>query len=218
MKRTLKAALADDHAIVREGLKLLLSIMDDIVVVGEAGDAAETLSMLKTEAVDLLFLDLGMPGRAGMQFVRELREGFPALRILVLTANTEPRAVRAALEAGADGYLTKTGDPAELSAAVEAVRAGQGYVGQTVRFLTAQGRPGHAEPAAEAVSAVPLTRRERQMLGLIAQGATTREAAERLGVSLPTARKHRENLMRKLDLHSAAELGAYAARLGLPAG
>ncbi len=218
MKRTLKAALADDHAIVREGLKLLLSIMDDIVVVGEAGDAAETLSVLKTETVDLLFLDLGMPGRAGMQFVRELRESFPALRILVLTANTEPRTVRAALEAGADGYLTKTGDPAELSAAVEAVRAGRGYVAQAVRFLTDDGRAGHAEPAAEAVSPVPLTRRERQMLGLIAQGVTTREAAERLGVSLPTARKHRENLMRKLDLHSAAELGAYAARLGLPAG
>lgn len=216
MKRPFTVALADDHAIVREGLKLLLSTLDDVVVVGEAADGESLRGLLRQDPADLVVLDLGMPGVTGLQFIRSLRDSFPRLKILVLTANLEPRTVRAALDAGVDGYLTKQDDPAELAIAVEAIRQGKSYLAAALRFA-ADGR-AVAEPTADTISPIPLTRRELQILALVAHGATARDMAERLGISPLTARKHRENLMRKLDLHSAAELTAYAVRLGLPAG
>lgn len=216
MKRPFAVALADDHAIVREGLKLLLSTLDDVVVAGEAADGESLRILLRQTPADLVVLDLGMPGVTGLQFIRSLRDSFPRMKILVLTANLEPRTVRAALDAGADGYLTKHDDPAELAVAVDAIRQGKPYLAAALRFAT-DGR-GVAEPNADTISPIPLTRRELQILALVAHGATARDMAERLGISPLTARKHRENLMRKLDLHSAAELTAYAVRLGLPAG
>ncbi|RUZ96554.1 response regulator transcription factor, partial [Mesorhizobium sp. M7A.F.Ca.US.001.02.1.1] len=121
MNRSLTAILADDHAIVREGLKLLISAMDNISVVAEAADGEALLGQLRSTRADLLILDLGMPGVTGMQFIATIRTLAPRLRIVVLTANVEPRTVRAALSAGANAYLTKDGDPEELGAAIEAV-------------------------------------------------------------------------------------------------
>lgn len=206
MIRALKVVLADDHAIVREGLKLLLSTMEGVDVVGEAADAAAVLARLEASEADLLVLDLGMPGIAGVQFIRDLRAAYARLRILVLTANVEPRMVTAALEAGADGYLTKHGDAGEIGLAIAAMRDGRPYISAATGV------------ASESLSPIPLTRREREILALIANGTTTPDIAGRLGISPLTARKHRENLMRKLNLHNAAELTAYAVRLGLPAG
>jgi DNA-binding NarL/FixJ family response regulator len=206
MIRALKVILADDHAIVREGLKLLLSTMAGVDVVGEAADAAAVLTQLAANDADLLVLDLGMPGIAGVQFIRDLRGAHAKLRILVLTANVEPRMVTAALEAGADGYLTKHGDAAEIGLAIAAMRDGRPYISPATGAVS------------QSLSPIPLTRREREILALIANGTTTPEIAARLGISPLTARKHRENLMRKLNLHNAAELTAYAVRLGLPAG
>ncbi len=206
MIRALKVILADDHAIVREGLKLLLSTMEGVDVVGEAADAAAVLAQLVANDADLLVLDLGMPGIAGVQFIRDLRGAHAKLRILVLTANVEPRMVTAALEAGADGYLTKHGDAAEIGLAIAAMRDGRPYISPATGAVS------------QSLSPIPLTRREREILTLIANGTTTPEIAARLGISPLTARKHRENLMRKLSLHNAAELTAYAVRLGLPAG
>ncbi|MFC3551393.1 response regulator [Lysobacter cavernae] len=213
--------LADDHAIVREGLKLLLSTLPHLRVVGEAGSARDIHAQLRTHDVDLLTLDLGMPGVTGAPFIRELLAGFPRLKILVLTANIEPRVIRAALDAGAAGYLTKHGDPAELVTAIEAVQQGDVVIAASMRYATAGSDALHSAsepPVAEATSPVPLTPRELQVLALVAHGVTARDMGARLGISLLTARKHRENLMRKLELHSAAELTAYAVRLGLPAG
>ncbi|ODT05665.1 MAG: DNA-binding response regulator [Mesorhizobium sp. SCN 65-20] len=217
MNRPLTAILADDHAIVREGLKLLFSAVDNIAIVAEAADGEALLRHVRDVRADLLILDLGMPGVAGIQFISDIRELAPRLKILVLTANIEPRTVRAAIEAGASAYLTKDGDPEELVAAIEAVKQGGTYLAQTVRFAISEPNR-NGMPTQEIVSPIPLTRRERQILGLVAHGMTAREVAERLGISPLTARKHRENLMRKLDLHSAAELTTYAVRLGLPAG
>jgi DNA-binding NarL/FixJ family response regulator len=219
MNRPLTAILADDHAIVREGLKLLISAMDNVSVVAEAADGEALLGHVRRLRADLLILDLGMPGVAGMQFIAAIKALSPRMKILVLTANIEPRTVRAALEAGASAYLTKDGDPEELGAAIEAVKGGGTYLAKTVRFAISEPtRTSRPTAAQEALSPVPLTRRERQILGLVAQGMTARDIAERLGISPLTARKHRENLMGKLNLHNAAELTAYAVRLGLPAG
>ncbi|MBA8878977.1 response regulator [Phyllobacterium myrsinacearum] len=215
-----KVILADDHALVREGLKLLLSVVEGFTVVGEAADGDAVERLLKEVAVELLVLDLGMPGVNGFQFIKNIRTAWPNVKILVVTANLEPRSVRAAIDAGADGYLTKSGDATEFMAAITALQRGEVYVAEDVRFAVGQQRKpdGFPEPKPTIASPVDLTRRERQMLALIPHGVTTRDIAERLGISPLTARKHRENLMRKLDLHSGAELTAYAIRLGLPAG
>jgi DNA-binding NarL/FixJ family response regulator len=213
-----RTIIADDHAIIREGLKQLLSTVDELTVSGEAADGEAVHRLLNESSADLLILDLGMPGVSGFQFIANLRAEWPELRVLVLTANVEPRSVRAAFSAGANGYLTKGGDPSELIAAIDAIRKGNAYVAEEVRFAVDQ-RPNETpEPTAAIISPVTLTRRERQILGMIPHGATSREIANRLGISPLTARKHRENLMRKLDLHSGAQLTAYAIRLGLPAG
>lgn len=215
-----KTIIADDHAVVREGLKQLLSTVDGLTLCGEAADGEAVHRLLSERSADLLVLDLGMPGVSGFQFIANLKTEWPELRVLVLTANVEPRSVRAAFSAGASGYLTKSGEPSELIAAIDAVRKGSLYVAKEVRFAVDQhNRPSETpEPAVTIISPVTLTRRERQILGMIPHGATSRDIANRLGISPLTARKHRENLMRKLDLHSGAELTAYAIRLGLPAG
>ncbi|MEH2486260.1 response regulator transcription factor [Bradyrhizobium sp. AZCC 2230] len=216
----MKTIIADDHAVVREGLKQLLSTVDQLTIGGEAADGEAVHRLLNENAADLLILDLGMPGVGGFQFIAKLKAEWPELRILVLTANVEPRSVRAAFSAGANGYLTKSGDPSELIAAIDAIRKGNLYVAEEVRFAVDQhdNLKETPEPTTAIISPVTLTRRERQILGMIPHGATSRDIANRLGISPLTARKHRENLMRKLDLHSGAELTAYAIRLGLPAG
>lgn len=215
----LRIALADDHALIREGLKLLIATEGEHEVVGEAADGASLLQLLAATAPDLLVLDLGMPGLTGLSYVRGLRERFPRLRILILTANTDMRTVEGAIAAGVAGYLVKGGDLDEFFAALAALQQQETYVSPPLRAVLQQGAPPMSGGAQfEALSHVPLTRRERELLVLIAGGATARDAAARLGISPLTARKHRENLMRKLDLHSAAELAAFAVRLGLPAG
>jgi DNA-binding NarL/FixJ family response regulator len=215
-----RTIIADDHAIMREGLKQLLSTVNELTVSGEAANAEAVHRLLNESTADLLILDLGMPGVSGFQFIANLRTAWPELRILVLTANVEPRSVRTAFSAGANGYLTKSGDPSELIAAIDAIRNGSAYVAEEVRFAVDQhdGANEIPQPTAAIITPVALTRRERQILGMIPHGATNRDIASRLGISPLTARKHRENLMRKLDLHSGAELSAYAVRLGLPAG
>ncbi|MGY4290163.1 DNA-binding NarL/FixJ family response regulator [Bradyrhizobium sp. LM2.7] len=216
----MRTIIADDHAVVREGLKQLLSTVDELIVSGEAADAEAVHRLLNESSANLLILDLGMPGVGGFQFIANLKTEWPDLRVLVLTANVEPRSVRAAFSAGANGYLTKSGDPSELIAAIDAIRKGSAYVAEEVRFAVdhRDGPNVIPEPTAAIVSPVALTRRERQILSMIPHGVTNRDIANRLGISPLTARKHRENLMRKLDLHSGAELTAYAVRLGLPAG
>ncbi len=216
MTRPLTAILADDHAIVRQGLKLLISVMDGISVIAEANDGTSVMEHVRSAGADLIILDLGMPGVAGIQFISEIKAVAPRLHILILTANVEPRTIRAAMEAGASAYLTKDGDPEEIGAAIDAVRNGKTYLAQSIRFAITGSMGSSSTPAPDILSPIPLTRRERQILALVAQGLTARDVATRLGISPLTARKHRENLMRKLNLHSSAELTAYAVRLGLP--
>lgn len=216
----LRIVLADDHALIREGLKLLIATQGEHEVVGEAADGASLLPLLAAATPDLLVLDLGMPGLTGLSYIRSLRERFPRLQILILTASTDLRTVEGALTAGVAGYLVKGGDLDELFAALAALQRRETYVSPSLGAARRQGTPSPVAGGVpfEALSHVPLTRRERELLVLIAGGATGRDAAARLGISPLTARKHRENLMRKLDLHSAAELTAFAVRLGLPTG
>ena len=214
-KRELRVLIADDHGIVRDGLRLLLSTLDGIELVGEAADGMRLQALLQDQRADLLLLDLNMPGLNRLQFIHELRQRHPRLKILVLTANTETATVRSVLDAGVHGYLSKGEDTAELLEAIEALRGGQQYLARSLRMLL-DSTPARAQSDADLLSAVELTRRERQILILAAQGRSAREIAEQFSISPLTVRKHRENLMRKLDLHSTAELAAYAVRLGVP--
>ncbi|WP_241069123.1 response regulator [Achromobacter insuavis] len=201
----LRVLLADDHGIVREGLKMVLSQAGAMIgSIDEAATGEQALALLAAHGADVLVLDLGMPGVAGSGWVRALRERHPALHIMVLTANTDARSRQAILDAGADEYLAKTGNSRELMAAIQRLHDGQAA-------RPAQPRSTHAPAPAET-----LTRREQQVLALAAQGATAAQIGAALHISPLTARKHRENLMRKLALHSTAELVAYAVRLGLP--
>lgn len=203
----LRVLLADDHGIVREGLKMVMHQASELIgSVDEAATGEQVLALLAAHGADVLVLDLGMPGVAGSGWVRTLRERHPALHIMVLTANTDERSRQAILEAGADEYLAKTGSSRELMAAIQRLRDGDGNGKQPARA-----RPTHAPAPAET-----LTRREQQVLALAAQGATAAQIGQALHISPLTARKHRENLMRKLAVHSTAELVAYAVRLGLP--
>lgn len=175
MSKAMTVIVADDHAIVREGLKMLLSTMADVTVVAEAADGEAVQVLARSEPADLLVLDLGMPGVAGIQFIADIRAMAPRMKILVLTANVEPRTVRAAIEAGANGYLTKNGDPAELADAVDALRANDIYLAQSIRFAVSDpARQTLPSATDEALSPVPLTRREMQILSLAAQGLTAR--------------------------------------------
>ncbi|MFR0690114.1 response regulator [Enterobacterales bacterium AE_CKDN230030158-1A_HGKHYDSX7] len=214
-KHELRVLIADDHGIVRDGLRLLLSTLEGLQVVGEAADGPRLQALLEEQRADLLLLDLNMPGLNRLQFIHELRQRHPRLRILVLTANTETATVRSVLDAGVHGYLSKGEDTGELLEAIDALRSGQPYLARSLRLLL-DSPPARAQGEADLLCAVELTRRERQILALAAQGRSAREIAEQFSISPLTVRKHRENLMRKLDLHSPAELAAYAVRLGLP--
>ncbi|MCP8464931.1 response regulator transcription factor [Pseudomonas sp. ZM23] len=214
-RKGVRVLIADDHGIVRDGLRLLLSTQEQVEVVGEAGDGIRLQALLTQCPADLLLLDLNMPGLNRLQFIHELRQRHPRLKILVLTANTELATVRSVLDAGVHGYLSKGEDTGELLEALEALRNGHTYLARSLRFVL---DGPHVRPSGEAdlLAAVELTRRERQILTLAAQGRSAREIAEHFSISPLTVRKHRENLMRKLDLHSTAELAAYAVRLGVP--
>lgn len=214
-RKHVRVLIADDHGIVRDGLRLLLSTLEQVEVVGEAGDGIRLQALLEESQADLLLLDLNMPGLNRLQFIHELRQRHPRLKILVLTANTELSTVRSVLDAGVHGYLSKGEDTGELLEALEALRSGQTYLARSLRFVL-DGPNVRPHDDADLLAAVELTRRERQILTLAAQGRSAREIAEHFSISPLTVRKHRENLMRKLDLHSTAELAAYAVRLGVP--
>ncbi len=207
MHRPLTAILADDHAIMREGVKLLIGAMENVSVVAEAAEGETLLKRVRDTRADLLVLDLGMPGVSGVPFIAEIRELAPRLQIIVLTANIEPRTVRLALEFGANAYLTKDGDPEELGAAIEAMRHGETYLAQTVRFAVSEpDRRSRAPDPQEIISPVPLTQRERQILLLVAQGMTARETAERLGIREATLKTHLIHIFEKTGASRQAEL------------
>lgn len=214
--KRLNILIADDHSIVRDGLRFLLSTRDDVQVVAEAAHSDAILAGLAQHKVDLLLLDLGMPGVNRLQFIRDLRRDFARLKILVLTANVELSTIRGVLEAGVHGYITKADESFELFDAIEAIRRNERYLAAAVRFAV-EGHGTH-DGGDHLIAEAALTRRERQILTLVAQGASARDIADQFNISPLTVRKHRENLMRKLDLHNTAELAVYAVRLGLPTG
>ncbi|MGR3909865.1 response regulator transcription factor [Burkholderia sp. SR8] len=201
-----KIVLAEDHAIIRDGLKLLLKTQIDWQVVGETGDGQTAARLVRDTQADLLLLDLDLPGYPGIELARQIKAQSPQTRILVITGNQNPVTVRAAVAIGVDGYMLKHEDGDELLHAIEVVLSGIRYISDGLIHLL-ENAGGNAAP--------PVTAREKEILVLIANGHSSKDIAALLNLSVLTVRKHRQNLMAKLRLHNVADVVAYALHDGL---
>jgi two-component system response regulator NreC len=209
-----RVVLADDHHVVRHGLRTLLEAAGDFAIVGEAADGLEVMPLVERLAPQVLILDLMMPGLNGLEVARQVHRQSPQVKILILSMHTSEPHVLEALRNGAAGYALKDATPDELLRAVREVAAGRRYLSGP---LSERAIAAYAERAQ--VSALDpydtLTPREREVLQLSAEGHTLAEIAARLGISPRTAETHRTNLMHKLALRTQADLIRYAVRRGL---
>lgn len=206
--------IADDHAIVRDGVKALLSLADDLEVVGEAGGGQEAIDLAVELEPDLILMDIAMPDLGGLEATLEVRKRVPRARIIVLSQYGEPEYVRRFLKAGVSGYILKKAAGAELISAIRAVLRG-GLVldpGVAREALSESGAPDSADAPDEYET---LTDREKQVLKLVAEGRSNKEVAALLNISVKTAMSHREHIMVKLHLHNRTELIRFALRHGV---
>lgn len=205
--------VADDHKIVREGLVKLLETRSDFQVIGEASDGEEAVQMVLEKQPDVVLMDIWMPRLSGIDATRRIgKKGLPA-KILVLSMHESRSYVEEVLRAGAAGYIVKNSASTDLLHAIDAVRSGASYLSPAItqQVVDAIARPGDAAPSGVAM----LTDREREVLQLIAEGLSSKEIANVLGVSLKTVDSHRSNLMEKLDIHKVSGLVRFAIRTGL---
>lgn len=207
----IRVLVADDHRIVRAGIRSFLESKPDIAVVGEAGTGEEALALARTLRPDVAVMDLNMPGMGGLQSIRLIKEQVGEVHVVALTMYGDQRFFLEALAAGAEAYVLKGADPAQLLAAVRAAAAGTAYLTpeQAKRMLTEYRRAGEREAEGAAPA---LTAREREVLTLIAEGLTGKAIAEQLSLSPNTVERHRTNIMNKLGLHNLAELVRFAIR------
>lgn len=210
----IRVLVVDDHSVVREGIRSVLAT-PGFSVVGEAGSGEEALQLAAQLRPDVILLDISMPGTSGLHIVERLRRDVPASRILILSVHDRTEYVLESVRAGAHGYLRKDTTPAELRAALQAVHEGHQYFSpQVARHLTAAIR-GESSAAGNGPAVELLTARERQVLVLVAQGLTNKEAAAQLGISVRTVEAHRDSLMRKLGIRTVAGLTKLAIESGL---
>ena len=209
--------IADDHAIVREGIRALLSGSSDLEIVGEAADGREVVRLAITLEPDLILMDLCMPGSNGTESIRTIKRRNPEVRIVVLTVQRTEEHIRAALDAGADGYILKDDSGSELLAALQSIEAGKFYLSPSICKHIVHGYLDESGPASTTPAWNMLTPRERQVLKLVAEGYSNKKIADYLTVSYKTVEKHRSNFMQKLDLHNAPAVTAYAIQNGLVA-
>jgi len=205
--------LADDHGVLRAGLRALLNAEDNLEVVGEAATGDEVLRVAADLRPDIVLLDLNMPGPGGIEVTRRLREQLPETRVLVLTVHEDEGLLREAIDSGASGYIIKRAVESELINAIRAVARGEMYIHPSMtRALLHEPAQRTRTPSGAHES---LTPRETDVLRLIVRGYTNRQAAEELGLSVRTVETHRANLMGKLGLESRVELVRWAADNGL---
>jgi two-component system response regulator NreC len=215
-KQKIRVLLADDHAIVREGVRLCLEGMGDLEVVGEAEDGYGAVRLTGQLAPDVAVLDVTMPRLNGIETLRQIRRDHPKTAVVMLSMHDNEAYVTQALQAGARGYVLKRTAGTELASAIRAAHAGEVYLHPGVAKRVVADYLQRLGP--EELSAAPhdrLTPREREVLQLAAEGLTTREIADQLVVSSKTAEHHRASAMTKLNLHSQTELVKYAIRNGL---
>ena len=215
MPQKRRVVIAEDHTIVREGLRLLLSSAPELEIVGEAADGREAIERADHLKPDLIVTDLSMPRMTGVEAVREIKKRSPATKVLVLTVHKTDEYILAALQAGADGYLLKDSTHAELLLAVRHILAGRRYISPGISDKVLQGYLDGKKHNEVRTSWDTLTKREREILKLVAEGCKNKDIAEELCISVKTVEKHRANLMEKLDIHNVQALTALAIEKGL---
>jgi two-component system, NarL family, response regulator NreC len=207
--------LVDDHAVVRSGLKMLLSAEADVEIVGEAGTAAEALDLVARTRPDVILMDIGLPDLSGIEATREIKARSPKVAVVALTIHEDQEYFFKMLDAGALGYVPKRAAPEELLRAIRAAAAGEVYLYPSLAKLLVTDYLNQEHPAAEKANLDGITDREREVLTYLAEGTSNEEIAASLVISPKTVERHRENIMRKLNLHSRAELVRYAIRKGI---
>lgn len=213
--KKIRLLLVDDHAVVRSGLRMLLESETDVEIVGEVGNAQDAIDALSRLELDVILMDIGLPDRSGIDAAREIKRRSPEIAIVALTIHEDKEYFFRMLEAGASGYVPKRAAPDELLTAIRAAAMGEVYIYPTmakllVKDYLAQDRD---EPKSDTING--LTTREQEVLAHLADGSTNFEIGETLSISPKTVARHRENIMRKLNLHSRTELVKYAIRKGI---
>jgi DNA-binding NarL/FixJ family response regulator len=213
---SINIVIAEDHTILREGLRALLETQQDFNIVGEAMNGKEALQCVAALKPDLVLMDLSMPNTNGTEAIRNIKRRYPHTKVLTLTVHKTEEYVRAALKAGASGYMLKDDNKAELINAIRNVFDGKTFLSTSICGNVVSGFLGDTTTTSSGTSSWEiLTHREREVIKLIAEGLRNKEIAEYLSVSHKTIEKHRSNLMKKLNVHSAAALTAYAIKNGL---
>jgi DNA-binding NarL/FixJ family response regulator len=215
MKKKQRIVIAEDHTILREGLRALLTSEADFEVVGEADDGRSAIQTVENLKPDLALMDLSMPKMDGMDAIREIKKRCPGTKVLALTVHRTEEYILATLRAGADGYVLKDATHAELLMAIKSVLMGKRYLSPGASEKVIEGYLDGRKTLRSHSPWDTLTQREREVLKLIAEGYKNREIADYLYISVKTVEKHRANLMKKLDLHSTSALTALAMEKGL---
>jgi len=214
MKKT-RLLLVDDHAVVRSGLQMLLGNEDDVEIIGEAGTAAEALAAATDLKPDVILMDIGLPDKSGIEATHDIKARIPNVAIVALTIHEDEEYFFKMLEAGASGYVPKRAAPEELLTAIRAAAHGEVYLYPTMAKLLVRDYLVSEPMDTEKPVGKDLTDREQEVLTHLAEGESNEEIAKALVISPKTVARHRENIMRKLNLHSRAELVRYAIRKGI---
>jgi DNA-binding NarL/FixJ family response regulator len=214
-----RVLLADDHLLVREGLRTLLGAQPDLEVVGETGDGAEAVRLAGELSPDVVVMDLSLKGMSGIEATRRVRRAHPHVEVVVLSMHEDPATVDRALSAGARGYVLKGRGIDSLCEAIRGARRGEVYLSPDLSDYVLRGylgRTGYVPPPLEEASPIdPLSEREREVLSLLAEGLSGPRIAERLGLRPKTVENHRARIMDKLGIHTTAGLVRWALRSGL---
>lgn len=215
MDQKKRIVIAEDHTIVRDGLRSLLTYEGNFDVVGEANDGMEAIRCVKNKEPDILLLDLNMPKMDGISALKEIKKQSPNVKILALTMHKDEEYILEAFRSGADGYCIKTSSGAELLSAIKIVLSGRQFVSPDISDKVLEGYIEGKKTIRKESSWDSLTQREIEVLKLVGEGYQNKYISEYLCISIKTVEKHRANLMEKLDLHSASALTAYAFEKGL---
>jgi DNA-binding NarL/FixJ family response regulator len=210
-----RVVIAEDHKILREGLRSLLSISEKLEVVGEAGDGMSAIRTIKETDPDLVLLDLNMPKMDGIAVIKEIKQQSPETKILALTMHRKEDYILEVFNSGGDGYCLKSGGHEDLMMAIQAVLDGKRYISPEISGLVLEGFLESRKTIKKKSSFEILTQREKEVLKLVGEGYQNKEIADYLCISAKTVEKHRANIMQKLDLHTASALTAYAIEKGL---
>lgn len=212
---SLRLLLVDDHAVVRSGLRMLMSAEQDVEIVGEASTAGEALALAAEVKPDVILMDIGLPDKSGIEATREIKSRYPGVAVVALTIHEDEEYFFKMLDAGASGYVPKRAAPEELLSAIRVAAAGEVYLYPTLAKLLVRDYLSEEHSAEDKSVLDGLTARESEVLAHLAEGASNTEIAQSLVISPKTVERHRENIMHKLNLHSRSELVRYAIRKGI---